>query len=131
MTASVRRLARVLGIPAVALVVSVIAIDAAQAPPASAPTAPDAAAAQPAPVTDSLGRSTPRGTVRGFLDAARSGDIARAAQYLDTHRSDAGELARRLFVVLDARLPARLLRISDEPEGSDPASPNVEIVGTI
>jgi MscS family membrane protein len=82
-------------------------------------------------LTDSLGRSTPRGTVRGFLDAARSGDNARAAQYLDTRRSDAAELAHKLFVVLDARLPARLLRISDEPEGSDPVAPNLEIVGTI
>jgi len=130
-TASVWRLPRVLGICAMAVVVSVIAIDAGQAPPASAPNAPNAAAAQPAPLTDALGRSTPRGTVRGFLDAARGGDNARAAQYLDTRRSDAAELAHKLFVVLDARLPARLLRISDEPEGSDPVAPNREIVGTI
>jgi MscS family membrane protein len=124
------RLRRSLGICAVAVMVSVIAIEAGQAPPASAPAAPNAAA-QPAPLTDPLGRSTPRGTVRGFLDAARGGDHARAAQYLNTRRSDAGELARKLFVVLDARLPARLLRISDEPEGSDPIAPNREIVGTI
>ena len=125
------RVTRSLGVCAVAVVVSVIAIGAAQAPPASAPGAPTAAAAQPAPLTDSLGRSTPRGTARGFLDAAAAGDNGRAALYLDTPRSDAAEMARKLFVVLDARLPARLVRISDQPEGSDPIAPNRESVGII
>jgi MscS family membrane protein len=125
------RLTSRLGACAVAVVVSVVAIAARQAPPTSAPTAPTAAAPQPAPLTDPLGRSTPRGAVRGFLEAARTGDHARAALYLDTRRSDAAELARKVFVVLDARLPARLQRISDEPEGSDPVAPNREIVGII
>jgi len=96
-TAHTWRVTRSLGVCAVAVVVCALAIEAGQAPPAAAPTAPNAGAAAPAPLTDSLGRSTPRGTVRGFLDAARSGDNARAAQYLDPRRSDAAELAHKLF----------------------------------
>jgi len=130
-TAPTFRVARQLAVCAVAVVGSLIAIEAGQPPPSPGPSGANAGAAAPTPLTDSLGRSTPRGTVRGFLDAARGGDNARAAQYLNTRRSDAGELAHKLFVVLDARLPARLVRISDEPEGSDPVAPNREIVGTI
>jgi MscS family membrane protein len=97
-----------------------------------APAAPATAAApQPEPWTDPLGRSTPRGATRGFLEAARSGDHARAALYLNNRRSDATEIARKVFAVLDTRLPARLVRISEAREGSDPATPNREIVGTI
>src|SRR5262245_19425859 len=87
-----------LAVAALTVVLSALAAEARQAP--TAPAAPNAAAPQPAPLTDSLGRSTPRGAARGFLDAARSGDNARAALYLDTRRSDAAELARKLFVVL-------------------------------
>ena len=105
-----------------------------QTPPppgaAAAPTAP--AATAPA---DPLGRSTPRGTVLGFLSAARSGNDQLARQYLDTRLSGpaAEALAHQLFVVLDARLPARLTAISDMPEGSrsDPLAPDRELVGTV
>jgi MscS family membrane protein len=97
-----------------------------------APPAPGAAAAsQPERWTDPLGRSTPRGTARGFLDAGLSGDYARAAQYLNTRRRDASDLANKLFVVLDARLPARQMRITDEPDGSTPSTPDLEIIGSI
>jgi MscS family membrane protein len=130
-TAAVWRVSRRLCVCAVAVVVSVTGADAQR--PSSSPAttqAPDAAQ-QPEPWTDPLGRSTPRGTVRGFLDAGRSGDNARAAQYLNTRRRDVEDLAHKLFVVLDARLPARLMRISGETDGSDPATPNLEIIGTI
>ena len=93
--------------------------------------APGAARAQPDPaakpssgraesVEDSLGRRTPRGTVRGFLSAARKGDDEIAAQYLNTRLQgdQAKELAHQLFIVLDTRLPARLAQLSTEPEGS-------------
>src|SRR5262249_694435 len=41
--------------------------------------------------------------------------------------------AQKLFVVLDARLPARLTEISDAPEGShsNPLAPDRELVGEI
>jgi len=84
---------------------------------------------------DPLGRRTPRGTVIGFLNAARAGEDNLAAQYLNTTAagSRAAALAHDLFVVLDARLPARLARISDVPEGSraNPLLPNHEVVGTV
>jgi MscS family membrane protein len=104
----------------------------AQTPPAAAPAA---AQAQPEPQKDALGRSTPRGTVLGFLNAARRGDEALAALYLNTRLSGsaAENLAHELFVVLDARLPARLAQLSDVPEGSraNPLAPDQEVVGTI
>jgi MscS family membrane protein len=104
----------------------------AQMRPPVAPHAPAAQAPESEAGTDPLGRRTPRGTVTGFIEAARQGEMERAAQYLDVRGQSAQELARQLFVVLDARLPARLMRISDAPEGSGSSlSPNQEIVGTI
>jgi MscS family membrane protein len=101
---------------------------AAGQPPATQPQAPVAPA-------DSLGRATPRGTVLGFLNAARKGENELARQYLDTRLTGraAETLAHELFVVLDARLPARLTLISDDPEGSraDPLMPHRERIGTI
>ena len=82
---------------------------------------------------DPLGRNTPRGTVVGFLDAARAEEYALAAQFLDARGARAETLARDLFAVLDARLPGRLMRISDAPEGSpgNVLTPSQEVVGTI
>jgi MscS family membrane protein len=88
---------------------------------------------QPAVPQDSLGRTTPRGAVLGFLTAARKGDDDLAARYLNTPRRGkaATDLAHQLFVVLDRRLPARLNTLSGVPEGSDLLKPNQELVGTI
>ena len=71
-------------------------------------------------VRDRIGRSTPRGTVFGFLSAAHQGDFALAAQYLDTPLKGmaANELASEFVVVLDRGLPARLDQVSDNPNGS-------------
>ncbi len=84
---------------------------------------------------DPLGRTTPRGTVIGFLIAARKGDNEVAAQYLNTGQQAkaAAALAAQLFVVLDRRLPARLNELSDNPEGppTDPLNPGQYLVGTI
>jgi MscS family membrane protein len=96
--------------------------------------APAAASATPAR-QDALGRSTPRGTVLGFLSAARKGDDATAARYLNTRKRGqaAEELSHKLFVVLDRRLPPRLNRVSDQPDGSlsYPNDPDQELVGTV
>jgi MscS family membrane protein len=90
---------------------------------------------KPESPTDALGRSTPRGTVFGFLRAARKGDDETAAQYLNTELRGqrAAVLAHKLFVVLDRRLPARLNELSDRPEGSMAflTRPNLDLVGTI
>ena len=84
-----------------ALVVSAPGVIAQPVPGAAAPAA-QTSAAEPAP-TDPLGRSTPRGTVLGFLTAARNGENELARQYL-------GHPARRK-IGRGSRPPAvRLLR---------------------
>lgn len=53
---------------------------------------------------DPLGRDSPRGTMLGFLKAARAAEFERAARYLDLrggNRERGPELARRLKIVLD------------------------------
>ena len=83
---------------------------------------------------DALGRTTPRGTVVGFLTAAHKGDWKTAAQYLEsTKGEDPAELATELSVVLDQGLPANLDQLSDKPEGnlSDNLPPTRELAGTI
>ena len=101
-----------------------------------APSRPPAATpADSAVDPDPLGRHTPRGTVRGFLAAARKGERKVARQYLDARLDEpaAQQLAHQLYVVLDAMLPARLTQISDEAVGSraNPLAPNLEAIGTI
>ncbi len=91
---------------------------------------------QPAPPpepTDPLGRTTPNGTVVGFLKAGATKDYERAAQYLNTKSKDAPELARKLHSVMDAGLRSGLNRLSREPEGdlSDALPANREKVGNI
>jgi MscS family membrane protein len=94
--------------------------------------APPTPAEQP---KDTLGRDTPRGAVLGFMDAARKGKDDLTPLYLNTHLRDqaAVQLAHKLFVVLDSRLPARLNELSDRPEGSlaNPLKPDQDLVGVI
>ena len=84
---------------------------------------------------DVLGRTTPKGTVLGFLRAARNGENDVAAEYLNTHLGGkrAAILAHQLFVVLDRRLPARLNELSERPEGSLEflTKPDLDLVGSI
>src|SRR4029450_579397 len=96
---------------------------------------PGAPPPPPAPETptDRLGRTTPRGTVEGFLGAARRGEDDLARQYLNTRQTGeaAAALARKLFVVLDRRMQG-VPQPSDAPEGSrsNPDSPGLEIIGS-
>jgi MscS family membrane protein len=103
-------------------------------PQVAVPTAP-VAEAKPEPAKDPLGRTTPRGAVLGFLNAARKGNSEIAVLYLNTplRGPDAADLARQLAMVLDRRLPARLNSLSDKPEGAipDPLNPDEDLVGTI
>lgn len=99
------------------------------------PRSTSPAQAPPQSPSDILGRTTPRGTVLGFLKAASKGDDELAAQYLNTSSKGtaAAAIAHQLFIVLDRRLPARLNQLSDEPEGSLPflTRPDEDLVGTI
>ncbi|MGE5359276.1 MAG: mechanosensitive ion channel family protein [Bacteroidales bacterium] len=101
----------------------------------SLPLSKAAAPSATEPPGDPLGRATPLGTVQGFLAAGRSGNDALASRYLHTNLSGApaAELAHRLFVVLDRRMPARLNQISNSPEGSisDSLLLNQDLVGSI
>jgi MscS family membrane protein len=121
---------RVLSVCLIACVLSAVSA-LAQTPPSGAPAPPS----QPEKTKDALGRTTPRGTVLGFVNAAHKGDYQLASQYLNTGLSNlaAEERAEQLFVVLDARLPARLAQVSDAPEGSrsNPLAPDEDFIATI
>ena len=71
----------------------------------------------------------------GFLSAARKGDYQLARQYLNTRLAEAAatQRAEQLFVVLDAKLPARLTAVIDVPEGSrsNVSSPDEERIATL
>lgn len=109
----------------------------AQAPPNGEPAAP---APAPAP-TDPLGRSTPAGTIDGFIGAIASQNYERAAQYLDLswlargRRAAVGpDWAQDLQRALDRTgdiLPAS--RLSHEPAGdlTDGLAPDLERVGRV
>jgi MscS family membrane protein len=118
----------------VAILVLLVTTVAAQGPGPTDRAASSVQASVPEPPTDTLGRTTPRGTVLGFLGAARRGENDLARQYLNTRlpAERAAELAQQLFVVLDTRLPA-LPELSDAPEGSGtgPGTRGLEIIGTI
>ena len=75
--------------------------------------------------SDPLGRSTPRGTVLGFLHAAKSGDYKQAADYLqlsNDERAEEGEsIARQLHALVDHAFVGRVGPVSDHREGSSEA----------
>ena len=73
------------------------------------PPKPPTTEVKPEPPADTLGRSSPRGAVLGFLAAARKGNSAIAALYLNTplRGADAEAQAHQLAVVQQR---ARFLR---------------------
>jgi MscS family membrane protein len=74
---------------------------------------------------DPLGRSTPRGTVVGFLQAAQSGNYKLAANYLQLSKnlraSQGEQLARDLHVLMDRAFTGKVNMISEKREGSTQA----------
>ena len=92
-----------------ALPVALVAF--AQVPPSPAPAAPEAQ------LEDLLGRSTPYGTVTGFLKAVSGNDLPRAVQYLNVRGKNAQETAEQLKAVLDWGLSGNLASVSRNPEG--------------
>jgi MscS family membrane protein len=69
---------------------------------------------------DPLGRTTPSGTMLGFLQAAQAGDYGIAAQYLQLsparRQSEGEQLATKLKVVLDNAFTGRFNNFT-EPDG--------------
>src|SRR5215472_368625 len=85
--------------------------------------------------SDSLGRSTPHGTVVGFLQAAQSGKYEEAAQFLQlakTQRALKGEeLTQQLHELMDQAFVGRVGTISNRREGSATGSQeDHETIGT-
>jgi MscS family membrane protein len=84
------------------------------------------------PMDDPLGRSTPFGTVLGFIKAVEREDLNRSTEYLDTEQlpKQARKVAQELADVLDA---ADLQDLSRKPEGNeeDGLSPSRERIGVV
>jgi MscS family membrane protein len=80
-----------------------------------------ATAATPEPVHDPLGRTTPRGTLTGFLHAVEHADFVSAARYMQVPESMRGDTelqARALKALIDRYFSASVTSISDEPTGA-------------
>jgi MscS family membrane protein len=97
-------------------------------------TTPPAAAPAPVPV-DPLGRTSPHGTVLGFLRAAEEKDFVKAAKFLDGKRSpeQATELIVQLKFLMDQGLSTNIEDISRSPSGDveDEMRLTREKIGTV
>ena len=84
---------------------------------------------------DPLGRSTPQGTVLGFIRAASKENYDLALQYLDTRTKGtaAEKLISGLQAILDYGFAGHLGVLSNKPEGNlgDNLPPSKERVGTV
>jgi MscS family membrane protein len=102
-------------------------------------TSPSKEAAKPVqhetPLDDPLGRSTPQGTVIGFIKSADKEDYERAIEYLDTKQPPkrAQQLAEQLQVILNWGLADKTPKLSNKAEGDleDGLKPNKERIGTV
>ena len=104
--------------------VQVAAAETAKTPATHADMRQPPASKEEARHNDLLGRSTPRGAVEGFIEAADARDYKRASRYLDLHgfsaedaETNGAELAKQLKLVLDRELDLKLMEISDHPDG--------------
>lgn len=91
----------------------------AQLPSVTTKSPPPAPATQEQ-VSDPLGRSTPRGTIRGFVKAADRNDFVTAVQYLQVPgkpKRETETLARDLKELMNRYFSRPLALISDSPEG--------------
>lgn len=100
---------------------SVGTFPALAAAPAQSQVLPTSTTASTASVAaDPLGRTTPSGTMLGFLQAAQSGDYGIAAQYLQMsaarRQSEGQQLATKLKVVLDNAFTGRFKSFT-QPDG--------------
>ena len=93
----------------------------AQENPLSAVT-PQTKSSEPAKPVDPLGRTNPRSTVLGFLQAAQSAQPDSAAQYFQASRSrrpaDDQKIVQELKALMDRAFVGNINRITDLPEGT-------------
>jgi len=84
---------------------------------------------------DPLGRSTPHGTVLGFMKSVDREDYERAVEYLDTKQPPkrARQLAEELQVILNWGLSGHIPKLSNKAEGDleDGLKPNRERIGVV
>jgi MscS family membrane protein len=87
------------------------------------------------PADDPLGRSTPQGTVLGFMRAMNGANYERAVEYLDTRQPPkrAEELAVELQYVIDRGLSVDISKLSRNPQGDpgDGLGPDRERAGIV
>ncbi|MGC2718525.1 MAG: mechanosensitive ion channel family protein [Candidatus Acidiferrales bacterium] len=101
------------------------------------PSATPAAKPTETPAPDPLGRTTPRGTVIGFLQAAQSSHLQSAAQYFQQtrtrHPENQDELVTQLKALMDRAYVGNINRITDLPEGTpqEGLAPEQERVGKL
>jgi MscS family membrane protein len=101
-----------------ALFLFAVVLAAAQLPSAKTESPPPAPATQQP--LDPLGRSTPRGTIHGFIKAADRNDFVTAVQYLQVpgkSKRESENLARDLKELMNRYFSRPLALISDSPEG--------------
>ena len=108
----------------------------AQRPPIISPSKETTAPIQQESVLDDpLGRSTPEGTLIGFMKDVDREDHERAAEYLDTKQplKWAQQLASQLQIILNQGLSGPLPKLSNKPEGNlgDGLKPNHERIGVV
>ncbi len=85
---------------------------------------PEPKVVQPLGPADEFNRGVPRGSLKGYLKAARDGDFERAARYLDMRylpdsidASQGPQLARQLKIAFDKVIWFDLDMISADPDG--------------
>lgn len=126
--------------PCVRIVLTVLLLAFMAASPYAAEKTVPAPAAKGATPTeasydDPLGRSTPQGTVLGFLKAMERKDDERAMDYLNTGQTGkrARQLAIELQQILDEGLRLSVTALSSKPEGNlqDGLPVNREVVGIV
>ncbi len=106
-------------LPGFALSLFVVAAPAAAQLPSVPPKSP--APATQEQVSDPLGRSTPRGTILGFVKAADRNDFVTAAKYLEItskQKPEAETLALDLGELMNRYFSKPIAMISDSPEGT-------------
>ncbi|HXW61488.1 MAG TPA: mechanosensitive ion channel family protein [Candidatus Acidoferrales bacterium] len=100
---------------------------------AQLPVGPQTPPAREESSDDPFGRSTPRGTVLGFMRATEGEDYDRAVIYMDTkqHGNLARELAKQLQTILNRQASVDLSKLSTQPEGDllNSENPNRDLVG--